>query len=360
MNIKDVRIGICGLGLIGGSLAKAFKRKCGINSICALDNDNNAISLAISDEIIECGSNNDYSIFSSCDVVFVCMPINYTAQAVIKISEVSNAIISDAASTKQRIMDSLPNNIRFIGGHPMAGSERSGYAASSESLFENAVYILCVKNNSKQDIELIESLIKAIGAIPLIIPTEEHDIAVGLISHLPHIIASSLVNYVGEKDSDGKLGILAAGGFKDLTRIASSDAKLWEQILLSSGEQIINIVKQYKDGLEEIINILESSKGEELTQYLNRAKKYRDRIGSGRSGLLTSQTELLIEVSDRPGIIGEVTTLLGNNSINIKNLYIENNREYEGGCLRITLEQSSDSAKAINVLKNKGFTARAR
>lgn len=359
--ISALKIGICGLGLIGGSLAKAFRRKSGITFIYALDSDEGTINKAIKDNIITRGSTIDYNIFDNCDVVFICTPINSVVDNVMKIAKISNCLISDTASIKGNITANIPDNIRFIGGHPMAGSEQSGYMASSETLFENAVYIISkIENTTDADYQLMTELINSIGAITIDLDAISHDKAVGMISHLPHIVAATLVNSVSDKDKDGLLQRLAAGGFKDITRIASSESKLWEQILSSSGEIIIDILNDYKCSVEDLIDILNKRDSVKLTDYLDRAKNYRDNIISSRKGMLPTVSEIYVEVSDKPGIIGNIATLLGNNSINIKNLYIENNREYEGGSMRITLEKASDSDRAVAILNDNNYISRAR
>ena len=360
MTIKGVRVGICGLGLIGGSLAKAFHNKCGINSICALDSNKKSIEQAIKDGVISSGSDN-YNIFSDCDIVFICTPIDEVVKCATLISKFSKAIITDTASTKSEILLNIPSDLRFIGGHPMAGAEVSGYNSSNDLLFENAIYVVIKPLNiAENDYNLLLELIKGIGAVPMELQASEHDKAVGMISHLPHIVAATLVNTVRGADNSVILKQLAAGGFKDITRIASSNANLWKQIIMSSDDTIIDILKQYINQIESLIKIIKNKDDETLIEFLSNAKEYRDAIALSKKGLLGSVAELYIEVSDKPGIIGKVTTILGNSGINISNLYIENNREYEGGCLRITLEKAIDSDRAVNILKENNLVCRAK
>ena len=352
----EQKIGICGLGLIGGSLAKAFRNKCNVKEIAALDQNEKALEKALEENIITKASTHDYKLFKDCDIIFVCTPINAVVGAITEISKVSKGLITDTASTKAQIMEQINESCRFIGGHPMAGSETSGYSGASETLFENAMYILCkAKVTDSEDFEMLKKIIEMIGAIPLELTPQEHDKAAGILSHLPHIAAASLVNIVGEKDQTGKLLKLAAGGFKDITRIASSNADLWQQIILSSGDTITNILEDYIKTLQKFSKALKNKNAEAVNTFFSEAKTYRDHILESSSGLIPSNYQLLIEVSDRPGIIGSVTTILGDNGINIKNLYIQNNREYEGGCLRITIEQASQAQAALEILQNNGF-----
>lgn len=357
---KGLNVGICGLGLIGGSLAKAFRKNRKVSCISAFDKNINSIKLALKDKVIDKGTTEDYTIFRDADIVFICTPINDVVNTAIAISKLSGALLTDTASTKKQIINNMPESIRFIGGHPMAGSENRGYQASTETLFENAVYIVCDNKLDEDDNRLLDGLIEMTGAIPLRLGNEEHDQAVGMVSHLPHIIASTLVNAVRAKDENNMLSTLAAGGFKDITRIASSDAALWEQILLSSEEAVINSINTYIEELDRLKGILEGRDRDRLIAYLEKAGKYREGIAGLRKGLLPVRPDLFIEVSDKPGIIGIITTLLGTNGINIKNLHIENSREYEGGSLRITLENTADLDRAVKLLNANNFPSRAR
>lgn len=354
-----LNIGICGLGLIGGSLAKALRLRAGITRIVALERDENSLKAALEEGVIDSGSKDEYGIFMDSDIVFVCTPIDYVAECVRKISNISGALITDTASAKNAIMRNIPPDIRFIGGHPMTGSERNGYFASEVGIFENAVYALMPREDTSfSDYELLSTLLENIGALPLKIGKNLHDRAVGAVSHLPHVVAAALVDYVSGKDDSGILSRLAAGGFKDITRIASSDPKLWQQILLSS-EGLETQIRDFILTLETFRDALIRKDSDSLTALLKNARGYRDSLVSLK-GLIKSEAQLFIEVSDRPGIIGEVATLLGTNYINIKNLYIENNREYEGGVLRITLERAEDSEKAILLLSDSGHRCRTK
>lgn len=353
------KIGICGLGLIGGSIAKALKIRSSDYYIVALDNNANNLERAYNDGVIDEYTDQDYSIFVDCSIIFICTPIDNVVGDVRKIREKSNAIITDTASTKQKIMSMIQDN-KFIGGHPMAGSEKNGYLASSDILFENAAYALCRNGNiDENDFNLIRNIVNEIGAIPLELSASEHDEAVGIISHLPHLVASSLVNTVADNKNSKLLSQLAAGGFKDITRIASSDESLWKQIIMSSGNYIEKILREYSFKINTLADMIANRDTQSLIKYLSQAKEFRELISDSRKGLLTSQKTLYVEVSDKPGIIGEVATLLGKNGINIKNLYIENNREYEGGSLRITLERTEDSEYASKLLSKNGYNNKA-
>ncbi|MBN1775927.1 MAG: prephenate dehydrogenase/arogenate dehydrogenase family protein, partial [Clostridiales bacterium] len=163
------RVGILGLGLIGGSLAKALRIKAGVSFIAAMDTDLNSGRVALDEGIIDrfVLPEEGYSVFDGCDLVLLCTPLPIILDVLPKLKPLNIGILSDVGSVKEPVMEkvSLPN---FIGGHPMAGSERHGYACSNASLFENAMYVLCVGDDSEVSavkLKAFEELIRAIGAI---------------------------------------------------------------------------------------------------------------------------------------------------------------------------------------------------
>lgn len=355
-------ISIIGLGLIGGSLAKALKERINITEIKAVDISKQNINQALSEGYITKGYTelND-NIYNS-DLIFICTPvknaIEYIKQLSSKVSD--NCIITDVASTKSEIVNfinSMDNPPRFIGGHPMAGTEKSGFASSLSHLFENAYYILTPTiRTSETDIDIMIKIIKKIGGIPIITDADEHDFITAAISHVPHIIASALVNLVGKLDyPDGKMQTLAAGGFKDITRIASSSPEMWENIVLSNKQKIRGVLDTFVETLYEFKQHMDSDNSKDINNYFRTAKELRDALPDNRKGLLISLHEIIVDVVDKPGIIGEIASILGNNGVNIKNINVSNNREFEQGCLRITLPDSDSVKNAVILLSDHGY-----
>lgn len=357
----DKSISIIGLGLIGGSLAKAFRLKHPELKIYAVDNCAPSLRLAEEEGIIDRGYNVCCSQIWNSDIIFVCTPVR---KAIDYISQLSDkvkpgCIITDVASTKGeicRFVKSLAMPPVFIGGHPMAGTEKSGYSSSFSHLFENAYYVLTPISAAEGPVELLRQLLTDIGALPIIVTPEQHDLVTGCISHVPHIIASALVNLANSKEnSEGLVKLLAAGGFKDITRIASSNPSMWENIVLSNKEVIIDLLKDYTDIISRIIDSIKAADKKEILDFFEAAKIFRDSFSARAKGLLPPSFELLVDVKDEPGIIGSIATLLGNNGINIKNINVSNSREFEQGCLRITLSDQLHTDKAFNILSDNSY-----
>ncbi|HEX2946251.1 MAG TPA: prephenate dehydrogenase/arogenate dehydrogenase family protein [Clostridia bacterium] len=360
--MKLDRISIIGLGLIGGSLAKALHGKLNVRSITAVDSDTDALGLALQQGIIEKGITvPDESVFTS-DIIFICTPVKQAVKYIIEIAPLVNdtCIVTDTCSTKEEIAKAvagLPHKLCFIGGHPMAGTERSGYVNSYAHMFENAYYALAPEASARPEaVDALAELVKGIGAIPIIMTAEEHDRAAAGISHIPHVIAASLVNMVSELDKeDGRMKTLAAGGFRDITRIASSNPLMWENIVMSNKAQVLALTELFREQLNHFTKALVSEDSSTIRDFFADAGRYRDSISDNQAGLIQPLYKLIVDVQDRPGIIGEIATILGMNNINIKNINVANSREFEQGCLIVSLSDPDSVNFAFDLLLNTGY-----
>lgn len=239
----------------------------------------------------------------------------------------------------------------------MAGSERYGYANSKAKLLENAYYILTPSNTvAPEKLELYKELIAAIGAIPLILSYEQHDYVTAAISHLPHVVASSLVNLVKDSDSeDGIMKMIAAGGFKDITRIASSSAHMWQQICLTNTENISTLLGSYIDALSEIKDQIDHKSEQEIYDFFDNARIYRDSFIEASSGPIKKVYSIQIDIADEAGALASIATMLAVNSISIKNIGIAHNREAAEGVLNIEFYSEESMQSAVSLLTNHGY-----
>jgi len=359
---SNPNISIIGLGLIGGSLAKALRRKYPDLLIAGFDKNSEYTAKALSDSVINIAPANIEDAVKDSDIIFLCTPVGTITQILMNIGihAKDGAIITDTGSTKQNIVEtadfSMPAGVHFIGGHPMTGTEHSGYHSSIPHLFENAYYILTPQANTpKSKLDALKMLLFSIGAIPIVMDAQSHDYIVGGISHLPHVIASSLVNVVDNMQDPNEYKLkLAAGGFRDITRIASSDPNMWRDISLSNKKHLQNLIASVIDGLKEFNACLEDDSTENILSFFKDAKEYRDKFKN--THFATTYHELYVDIEDRPGHVGKVTTLLGTHDINIKNLRIINNREDEpGGCLVISLSDPDSVKESKSLLSANGF-----
>lgn len=364
MRIK--KITIVGLGLIGGSLARAFRRTNPDFEIIGIEKDKDNRSPALEDGMVERAyetAEEAVPDVTGSQVVFLCTPVSVIPGLLKTFGRLARpgTILTDAGSVKLRIMEEaarvLPKDVFFIGGHPMAGAERSGYAAGRAHLFENAYYILTPSPGTPEEVlKTLELLIASTGALPLILDPMAHDRQVGLISHLPHIIAAALVNAAREADDPGRIALkLAAGGFRDITRIASSNPEMWRDICLSNRERLMPLLTEMTRRLRRFGQALENGDASWIEAFYRDAGAFRARLPSSMRP--PSCYEVYVDVEDKPGIIGRVATLLGSHHVNIKNIRILNSREEEPGCLVLSLTDPAAQDKALALLSRDGCRA---
>ncbi len=351
--------GFIGLGLIGGSMAKALKRSdpgCRIMAYTRTKKTTeDARSEAVIDEI--CTSPDDPR-FGSCDCIFLCAPVGSNIKAVGQIRDLirSDCLLTDVGSVKTGIHEAVEAaglNGRFIGGHPMCGSEKSGYAFSQAHLFENSYYILTPSKGTPESlIESYRDLVTALGALPIVLDYRRHDFATAAVSHLPHLIASSLVNTVHDLDSpDELMKTIAAGGFKDITRIASSSPDMWEDICLTNNDNIAAVMDCFIGNLEKSRDAMKSGDGEVIYKMFEESRDYRDTFSDSALGSIKKTWQIYCDIVDESGAIATIATVLAVNGINIRNIGIVHNREFEEGVLRIEFYEEETAKAAAELLR---------
>ncbi len=350
-------VGIIGIGFLGGSLVKSLSKSEKVNHIVACDKNLESLKQAYSENVIADYTQEVNEKFSNCDVVFICTPVSFIADYVKALKKYvrKDCIITDTGSTKKTILNDTKNlDVEFIGGHPMIGSERSGYATSKDLLFENSYYIITKSDsNNLESIEKLKELILEINAIPIIIDENKHDYITSVISHVPHVVASSLVRLVKKLDDENEtMKTLCAGGFKDITRIASSDPTMWENICNENKAEIINTLNILIKILEDFKNNIDNRN--EIYEFFETSKIYRDSfINKKING--NTMPELNISIKDENGAIAKITTILSENNIGIKNIEVLNNRENNFGALKVVVRNYEEMEKGYRIIKDLGY-----
>lgn len=362
-----MKVGIIGLGLMGGSLAKVLKKKYNDIYIVACNRSIESLEHAYTDKIIDEYCTDINNIFCDCNIIFICTPVSKITQYVNKLLPYVNkdCIITDVGSTKGTLfddMEKLKDKICFIGGHPMTGSELTKYDSANDYLYENAYYILApLKSVPNDKIDIFVSIVKTIGAIPIVLSPYEHDFIVAAISHVPHVVAAAIVNLVKKLDTKDKhMYTLAAGGFKDITRIASSSPEMWQNISIENKQQILKVLKEFKAIIQEYENLLLDDNRQEILNYFSSAKEYRDSFVNRVPLPNSKYYEVYVDVLDQLGSIATVSTMLSVNNINIKNIGIINNREFENGVLQIVFDTQQAQQKSIELLQKMNYTVYTR
>lgn len=360
--MSDSTFGFIGLGLIGGSIARGLRRANKDITIMAYMRTRSKLEQAKADGTIDMILDGIDETLSACDVIFLCTPVEYNAVYLEKVRPFlkPGALITDIGSTKTDIhqaVERLGYEDVFVGGHPMAGSEKTGYESSTDHLLENAYYIITpTKKSTPEQIDRIRQVALAIGALPIVLDYHEHDFSVAAISHLPHLVASSLVNLVHDNDSkDEIMKRLAAGGFKDITRIASSSPVMWEQICLENHENISHVLDEYIKMLIQARCSVDNLEAETLYDMFANSRDYRDSIDTTSSGLINKTYVLYIDIVDEAGGIATIATILAMEGISIKNIGIIHNREFEQGVLKIEFYEEDAMKRGTALLKKRNY-----
>ena len=276
------KITIIGVGLIGGSLARALKEKNLAKVIFGYGRDHLRLEDAQKSNVIDDFSTSIKEAIVDAEIIVIATPVG-TFQSILREIEPivsSSVIITDVGSTKTDIVNSVNDVLRaksscFIPAHPIAGKEKSGFEVSDAKLFEGKkVIITPQENNLSESIKTIEKMWKSVGAEVDFMSSESHDNLLGMTSHLPHMLAFSLVNYL--VDQNPTASIYAGGGFKDFSRIASGDAVMWRDICLQNKDQIISHLKGYQSTLNDLLDAIDDENSEKLDHLFTTAKKTRD------------------------------------------------------------------------------------
>ena len=276
------KITIVGVGLIGGSLARALKEKNLAKTVFGYGRDRSRLEEAKKSNIIDDYSTQIEEAVNHADIIVIATPVGTFRNIFSEVKPliVDDVIISDVGSTKTNIVDIAKEILGdksqcFVPAHPIAGKEKSGFEASDGNLYNGKkVIITPIEDNSSESIQLIESMWKNVGAEVDFMSPQSHDDLLGMTSHLPHMLAFSLVNYL--VDQNPSASIYAGGGFKDFSRIASGDAVMWRDICLQNKDKIVTHLRGYQSTIEELIDAIDQEESDKLELLFATAKKTRD------------------------------------------------------------------------------------
>ncbi|MDO5402389.1 MAG: prephenate dehydrogenase/arogenate dehydrogenase family protein [Eubacteriales bacterium] len=281
MSFKN--IGFIGFGLIGGSIARAIKSVRPECTITVTSRSLTPLHRALNDGIIDNICDSPDNTFSKCDFIIICTPVITIASYLKQLKDIINpsCLISDVGSVKGFVHNAVKQlNLEknFIGGHPMAGSELTGYANSSAEILNGAKYIITpTPFTTDSQLNALKDFIYEIKAEPIVMDAAAHDYAAAGISHVPHLSACALTHMVKKQDTSSHyMHIMAAGGFKDSTRIAASSPEMWEQICAANGDAISQMLSEYIDILNEIKNNIDSKTPGYIKNIFTESRDYRN------------------------------------------------------------------------------------
>ncbi len=357
------RIGIIGLGLIGGSLGLALSRRGLAREIVGYDRNPDAIAAALDMGAINSRALEPEKAVEGAGIVILSVPVGTLAGLAKTIaSRLSpGTIVTDTGSVKQPIVEELEAIFQpqafYIGGHPMAGSEQAGIGAADPYLLENAVYVLTPTSATNPlAMKKLSGILQMLGSRIITLKPDEHDLIVAGISHLPHLLAISLMQTAGELAREHPMALmLAAGGFRDTTRIAAGETVMWRDIFIYNRSAILSLLKSWRRQIDILQMMITCCDAKDLEQYLQQARELRSQVPARQKGLLPTLHELVVTVPDLPGMIGNLAGILGEAGINIIDIEILRVREGEGGSIRLGFTTAAVAAKAKKMLQNAGI-----
>ncbi len=350
-NIKNITV--IGLGLIGGSMALSLKNTGEDFKITGYDIEGEAMNIAKYRNVIDIIASDYKEAASNADLIIIATPISKIVEVVEHIKDYlkKGAIITDVGSAKQkivkRISEILPEGVFFIGGHPMAGSENEGILSATPELFRNTFYILTpIDTTISEPLVMLHSLFTKIGAKVISMSPREHDENVALISHLPHILSTNLVDMIDDEQKKMKnLFKLCAGGFRDMTRIAAANTKMWLDISLENKDELIKSIDNYIKYLSKFKSHLKKHDSESIKDHYLKAQKARINLPKYVEKDISKLYEISVSMIDRAGVLSEITQAISSHGINIEDISIFHSTEFSGGGILKVLVQGEDAGK---------------
>lgn len=285
-SLRIDRLCIIGLGSIGGSLALALRRAGAVGYITGVGRNTETLGHAVAQGVIDEAHTDIAAGVFKADMVVVATPLGAMRSVFAKLKEHlgEQAIFTDVGSAKQQVIQDVQNIFgqlpaNFVAGHPIAGTEKSGVHAAVANLFERRRVILTPHaGNDPQAVSTVRNMWQACGAEVIEMQAVHHDEVLAATSHLPHMLAYALVDTLARMDDNREIFDYAAGGFRDFTRIASSDPQMWHDICVANREQLTRVLHAFNDDLQRLTQAIESADGEFLKQTFMRAKSARDKF----------------------------------------------------------------------------------
>jgi prephenate dehydrogenase len=341
------RANVLGLGLIGGSLALALQRAG--YEVGGSDSDPSRVEVALQRNII-----HHSGLFVDAEVTFVATPVNTVAAQVAVALNETTGVVTDVGSVKSHVANMVSDS-RFVAGHPMAGSEMDGLDGADATMFEGAVWVLTpTASSSDHSFSVLAGLITKMGAEVVALEPQHHDDLVAIVSHVPHLTAATLMR-LADNRSEEHLALLrlAAGGFRDMTRIASGRPGIWLDICEQNQDAIVRGLDSLIGGLTEMREIVASGDRKALSSSLEQARRARMNLPIG-AGSVEDLVEVRIPIPDRPGAAADVFTLSGELAVNIYDFEVVHSAEGDRGVM-VTVIRSEHADIFRGGLLARGF-----
>ncbi|MGN6693743.1 MAG: prephenate dehydrogenase/arogenate dehydrogenase family protein [Aquihabitans sp.] len=328
------RASIIGTGLIGGSIGRALRAQGW--HVTGVDADP-----AAAERAVELGVVDAVGLDPAATITFVAAPVRAIAGEVRRALAETGGVVTDVGSVKASVVAEI-DDPRFVGGHPMAGSEQLGVEGSSADMFQGAVWVLTPVGHTDPDqYATVDAVVRSFGAEVVALPPERHDALVAVVSHVPHLTAAALMSIADQRaDEHAALLRLAAGGFRDMTRIAAGTPTIWPDICAENRTAIVEMIDQLTGELGRLRELVEAGEREQLLGALERAQEARRNL-PGRVTQPSAMAEVRVPVPDRGGVIAEVATLAAELGVNIADFEIAHSSEGDRGVLILLVDKDA-------------------
>ena len=350
-------LAIVGTGLIGASVGLAAQR-AGVGAVTGWDPDGDALARALEREALTQAAPTLAEAVAGADLALVAAPVAQLAPQVVTTLGVSGSdcTVTDVGSTKSAICEALSDRDRFIGGHPMAGSEARGPEHATADLFSGATWFLTPVDETRPErYQPLHAFVSGLGAVPVAIAPPAHDRLVALTSHLPHALANQLLNQAGISRIDGHEPLAAAAGsLRDMTRVSGANPAIWVDIFLENAAALTEVLGQHRKGLEELESALERGDAEFIARWIGEASDHRRRLLDQAYPDAGALHRLEVHVSDRPGVFAAITQALAAEGINIEDIEVHHLSPERGGTLDLLVGEA-DVERAANLLEAQGY-----
>jgi prephenate dehydrogenase len=353
------RLAIVGTGLIGASVALAAKRVGAVAEVAGFDPDREALDAAAARGAIDQPAPSLEDAVAGADLAVVAAPVAQLAAQVHAVLAASGeaTTVTDVGSTKTGVGAVARGSSRFVGGHPVCGSEARGPEHANAELFEGATWFLTPSaETDPARHRLVHGFVSALGATPVAVDPEAHDRLVALTSHLPHALANLLVNQAGATRVEGHEPLAAAGGsLRDMTRVAGANPRIWVDIFVENAEPLRESLVEHRRRIEQLEAALETGDAGFIARWIGEAAGNRRRMLAGAFPDPGELHQLRVHVPDRPGVLAAITQALGAQRINIEDFELHHVSPERGGTLTLLVTGVTEAERAAALLESQGY-----
>lgn len=352
------RLAIVGTGLIGASVALAAKR-AGVERVAGFDPDERALAAAAEKGAVDEPARSLTDAVAGAELAVVAAPVAHLAGQVAAVLGATGegCTVTDVGSTKTAVCAAAGASGRFVGGHPVCGSEAHGPQHASAELFQGATWFLTpLPESDPERYRLVHGFVGALGATPVAVDPQAHDRLVALTSHLPHALANVVINQAGATRIEGHEPLAAAGGsLRDMTRVAGANPRIWVDIFLDNAEALRATLAEHRRRVEQLEAALAAGDAGFLARSIGEAAGNRRRMLADAYADPGALQRLRVHVPDRPGVLAGITQALGAERINIEDFELQHHSPERGGTLTLLVGGEEQAARAAALLERQGY-----